>query len=314
MVEVAALLLETELTVPQCIKYVNQQDTLDFISKEKLCGYIAAYMATEELPTTPNSQEYFDSGNVSGRITELLCGVDTPTHWLPLLPISNPPRKDPWIISRSIRQSAYSELQKRGLLRGGNVVEMVRRGQRIIEDVLPIADEKLEISMSREGVFVAAMRILMENVSNDDLKYLPVFAGMFAHLGRSTFASSSAVMPPSLQYVALQYQSLIYSLIILLQCQFPTSPSIPEFTTCWDLSHFKTALNTTSEGRDIWMQVTEGMQLNIQNLWDMRNTRSINNHAKIKYKQPETDIVTTEASFDAGNPFSILSATYKHAP
>jgi hypothetical protein len=312
MVEVAALLIDHgQMTVPQCIKCTNQDKTLDFISRDKLSGYVAAYTAMEELPTFPNAQDYFDSGNVSGRVTELLCGDDEPTHWLPLLPISNPPRKDPWIISRPIRQAAYCALQRRGLLRGTNVVEMVRRGQRIVKEIVDIEDTDLKIGVDREDVFITAMRILVENTSDDEMRFLPMFCGMFSLLNQSCTPLSSAVIPPPLHYLALQYQSIIYSLIILLQCRSPTSADIPEFASLWDLPRFKTALSTKTEVRDIWIKViTEEMKPSFRNLWDTPNSAA--SIAKAKRKQPPSteskDAITTKTLFDAGNPFSILSA------
>jgi hypothetical protein len=311
MVEVAALLIDHgQMTVPQCIKCVNQQKTLDFISRDALRGYIAAYTAMEELSTSRHAQDYFESGNVSGRTTELLSGGDEPTHWLPLLPVSNPPRKDPWIVSRSIRQTAYYTLQRRGLLHGANVIEMVRRGQRIVQEIVSIEDTGLKTKMDREDVFITAMRILIENTSDDEMRSLPLFCGMFSLLGQSCTRLSSAAIPPPLHYLALQYQSLIYSLIILLQCQSPTSADIPEFASLWDLPHFKTALSTKTEWRDIWIKVTEEMQPSLQNLWDTRNCAP--SSAKTKHKQPKSteskDAITTKTTFDAGNPFSILSA------
>src|SRR5436190_9950234 len=100
--------------------------------------------------------------------------------WLSLLPMSNPLRKTAWGISHSIRQSAYVELQKHGLIHGDHVIEIVHRGQRVAEERVSLEDAgSISILPESEQLFNAAMDILLENVSEAEQKYLPTFVRMF---------------------------------------------------------------------------------------------------------------------------------------
>ena len=307
MVEVAALLREASLSVAQCIACVNRNQTLDHISRETLHEYVTLYMATKEFSPTAQIQEILDSGVISGRLTELFFADETPTMWLPLLPVSNPPRKTAWGISQSIRQSAYWELQKRGFIRGNDVIEIVHRGQRVAEERVSLDDAgAIYIVPEREQLFIAAMEILFENVSEAEKRYLPTFAGMFSLLRQSSPQLQSTTVPAPLQYIALQYQAIIYSFILLLQAQSPSSTEIPEFASLWDLPRFKTALSANvEEGKSVWHKITESKPPNIQNLFNT-NPSSSNPH-KQKIKKSKSRNVTPQTNNDQGNRFSSLA-------
>ena len=301
MVEVAALLREESLSVAQCIACVNRNQTLDHISRETLHGYIAMYTATKEFSPTTEIQEILDGGVPSGRLTELFFADETPTMWLPILPISNPPRKTAWGISQSIRQSAYWELQRRGFINGNHVIEIVHRGQRVAKERVLLSDAgAMSIVPEREQLFIAAMEILFENVPEAEKKYLPTFAGMFCLLQQFSPQLRSTTVPAPLQYITLQYQAIIYSFIILLQTQSPSSTEIPEFATLWDLPRFKTALSANiEEAKTLWHKITKSKPPDMQNLFDANPLR------KVKKSKPRN--VTPQTTNDQGNRFSSLA-------
>jgi predicted nucleic acid-binding protein len=300
MMELAALLNEkTQLSVSECIKCINSNRTLNYLSKETLHEYVTMYTATDGIVASDATAKFMAS-RPFGRMTELLFAAEMPTFWLPMFPVTNPPRKTPWVISRSIRQAAYSALRKRGLVQGDTVIEMVQRGQRVTADRVSIeATEVVWTQRDAEEMFIVAMHILLENVPDEELQYLAYFAGMYALLQQPTVELSYSVVPPRCQYVALQYQSIIYSLIILLQAQFPYS-DIPDFASLWDLPRFKTAISApVPAGKDIWMQITSTMDPQIQNLWNPQDPLN----KKPKKTSPPTP--KTESN-DSGNPFSLL--------
>lgn len=257
LVEMAALLREeVALSVPQCIHCVNECQTLEHMSRETLHEYIEEYIAVDQVDVKDETRGILDGGGLSGRLTELFFSAETPTYWLPLMPTSNPPRRTPWAISRFIRQSAYTELQKREFIRGDVVIEMVQRGQRIAEETVPVQDVMEYIELDNELIFITAITILFEQVSDDDFHYLEYFAGMFLLLQQQVPSLTAGHIPPTLQYITSQYQTIIYSLLILLQSRFPTSTSIPEFVTFWDLPHFTTAMTTESDrAKTLWNTV-----------------------------------------------------------
>jgi hypothetical protein len=308
MIELSALLTEkAQVGIGECIKCVNQNQTLDYLSRETLDEYVKVYTATSSIVTSPAVAEYMESGRLFGRMSELLFSDEVPRFWLPFFPVSNPPRKTPWEISRSIRQEAYRQLVERGLLQGDTVIEMVHRGQRIAEDRVEIKGTQVTWHQKDRGeVFVVAIHILLENVSDDELEYLPYFAGMFALLQRSSVELSSAIVSPRLQYIAMQYQSIVYSLIILLQSQYPEFDN-PEFASLWDLPRFKTAISTpVARGKEIWTHITEQMDPEIQNLWDIYIT---NNKTQSRRTTRRLRTPTLPKTIEPGNPFALLSTT-----
>ena len=308
MVELAALLREDEsLSVAQCIACVNRNQTLDHISCETLHEYLTIYMATKEFSPSTEIQEMLDCGVVSGRLTELFFPDEKPTMWLPLLPISNPPRRTAWGISHSIRQSAYRELQKRGFIHSDHVVEIVHCGKRVAEERVSLDDAgSMSILSESEQLFIAAMNILLENVSEAEKKYLPTFARMFCLLQQPSPQLQHTIVPAALQYITLQYQAFIYSFIMLLQAQFPSSTGIPEFATLWDLPHFKTALSTNiEEAKSLWLKITETKSPNIQNLCDISLSSPL--PPKQRRKKSKSPNVASQARIEQWNRFSSLA-------
>jgi hypothetical protein len=307
LMEVAALLREeVPLSVPQCILCVNQHQTLDHMSPETLHAYIEEYVVVDETNLTDEMGAVLDGGVLTGRLTELFFSDEIPTFWLPLVPTSNPPRRTPWAISRFIRQSAYSELRNRGFISGDVVVEMVQRGQRVAEERVPIEDVMEYIDMDNELIFITAITILFENVSDDEFQYLQHFAGMFILLQQESTSPSSAHVPPALQYIVLQYQTIIYSLLILLQCRFPTSSDIPEFVSFWDFPHFTTAMtHETDEGKTLWNNIVGQLSPAIQARHTAQMSSSQVTTKKFKKKKPKNVVLPTPN--DPSNPFSVLA-------
>jgi len=281
--------------------------------------YISAYTATDTLSALPISQGYFDAGVLPGRVTELFCADEMPTFWLPLLPITNPPRKDPWPISQHIRQTAYFEFQRKGILRGETVLEMIRRGERMVPEPVTITETNITVRNDREVIFITAMKLLIQNVADEDLRFLRYFVEMYILLGQPVLSSSSscsAVLSPTLQYVTIQYQSIIYSLIILLQSKSPTSVDIPAFASLWDLGHFKTAITQTVAGaEDIWKSITDGMGPGYE-LVDTTSKTSLRERSSAK-KAKKSNTAAPAARSDpqriCNNPFSVLSVSSNSA-
>jgi len=308
LVQVAALLREeVSLSVPQCILCVNQHQTLNHMSEETLRDYIEEYVAVDEVDLRDEMRIVLDGGVLGGRLTELFFSHETPTFWLPLLPMSKPPRRTPWDISRFIRQSAYNELRKQGFISGDEVIEMVQRGQRVAEERVPIEDVMEYIDMDNEVIFITAITILFGMVSDDEFQYLSSFAGMFVLLQQELTSSSSAHIPPALQYIILQYQTIIFSLLILLQCRFPTSPEIPEFVSFWDFPHFTTAMTQETEGgKALWNDIMGQLDLALQGRYAAEMSLSQLNPKKVK--KTKTKKIVSQTPDDPSNPFSVLSA------
>jgi len=320
LVELAALLIEgVDRTIPQLIQLINKNKTLDYLAQDILHKYISAYTATDTLSALPISQGYFDAGVLPGRVTELFCADEMPTFWLPLLPITNPPRKDPWPISQHIRQTAYFEFQRKGILRGETVLEMIRRGERMVPEPVTITETNITVRNDREVIFITAMKLLIQNVADEDLRFLRYFVEMYILLGQPVLSSSSscsAVLSPTLQYVTIQYQSIIYSLIILLQSKSPTSVDIPAFASLWDLGHFKTAITQTVAGaEDIWKSITDGMGPGYE-LVDTTSKTSLRERSSAK-KAKKSNTAAPAARSDpqriCNNPFSVLSVSSNSA-
>jgi len=262
MVELAALLSSDKgFSVPQCIQYVNRQETLHHISEETLNRFNLQYSPSIKT-TTSSVQEYLDCAGISGRLTELFFYDGVPVHWLPLFPVTSPPRKSPWLISRPIRQAAYYHLRMRELLRYDTVIEMIRRGPRMVEDTVPIEDMEIDISGKdqeevTDEVFSCAMEILLQSVSDEEKKILPKFAVMYSQLRQPGKSFSSGVLSPTAQYVSSQYQSIVYSLMIYLQARDPKSTT-PEFSSLWDLSVFKSTTATKLAAQ--WTTLTSHLE------------------------------------------------------
>ena len=304
MVEVAALLRKDgSMTVAQCITCVNRNETLQHVSQETLGEFVETYMAIEKSTPRAEIQEVLDCGVLFGRLTELFFSEE-PTMWLPLLPLSSPPRRTPWEISRPIRQRAYYELRKGGFIQGDAVMEIIQRGQRVAKERVSIENEDVvSICPDKEQVFVTAMTILLDNVSEVELDFLPHFVGMFVLLQESPPQLSFADVPAPLQYITLQYQTIIYSLIMVLQAQSPLSTAIPEFATLWDLPRFRMAVTkTVKEGKFLWLKITTQRDSSIQDLY---NTDPSSRRRKIKI--PKSDNVKSRIQGDQGNRFSSLA-------
>lgn len=310
LVELAALLVEgVDQSIPQLIQCINKNQTLDYLSRDIVHGYISAYTATDTMSIPPTSLEYFESGILPGRVTELFCGDDVPSLWLPLLPITNPPRKDPWLLTRYIRLAAYFEFQKEGLVRRDRVIEMIRRGERIVPETVEISKTHVEVAADRQSVFITAMKILIENVADEDLRYLPSLVGMYILLELPSQSPSFTEISPALQYVTVQYQSIIYSLIILLHSKFPTSVEIPAFASLWDLARFKMAMTENIiGGEDIWVEITEGMGPGYQLIGNKPSTSYV--HSRKKAKKSKSAVPTeSDPQRNFNNSFSVLSAS-----
>lgn len=312
MVELAALLIEgVDRTVAQLIQVINKNQTLDYLPREKLKEYISAYTTTETLSHPTVSQEYLESGVLPGRITELFCGDGTPTLWLPLLPVTNPPRRDAWTFTRDIRRKAYYEFGEKGLLRGNKVVEMIRRGERIVaEDVEIFEIHDIDIRNDREDIFITAMKILFEYVAEEDRRYLSYFVRMFLLLEQPPSRSSAAVLSPSLQYITTQYQSIIYSLTILLHSIYPPSLEPPRFATLWDLGRFRTAMQVQemSGAEAMLIKVTDRMGPNFRlqnNIFTSPKQRS---RKKAKTSKSTIPAPQSDPQRNSNNPFTVLSA------
>jgi hypothetical protein len=245
-------------------------------------------------------QEYLDCAGMTGRLTELLFYEEIPIHWLPLLQVTRPPRKSPWLISRLIRQAAYHQLRTQGLLQCNDIIEMIRRGERVVEDTVPIEDVEINLAgADREAMahelFSCAIEILLQSVSTEEKKILPIFAGMYVRLRQPTTPSGSGVLTPTIQYITLQYQSIIYSLIIYLQARDPRSTETPEFSALWDLTAFKSAMETTQS--PLWTNIISQMDPTLQIQW--RSTCS----SSTKKPSPRWPLPQ-----DKNNPFMVLSS------
>ena len=316
MIELAALLIEgVERTVPQLIQVINRHQTLDYLPQEKLNDYISAYTVTDTLSYPTVSQQYFESAVLPGRITELFCGDGTPTLWLPLLPVTNPPRKDAWTFTRDIRRKAYYEFGKMGLIRGNTVVEMVRRGERTVPEEVEIFEiPDVEISNDREDIFITAMKILFDSVADEDRRYLSCFVRMFLFLGQPPSPPPFQVLSPSLQYLTTQYQSIIYSLTILLHSIIPIQLETPRFATLWDLGRFRTAMVQEIKGADAkLMKVIDRMRADIglpSNFFTSPEEHSRKKARNCKLATPTQSLPQRNSN----NPFSVLSAIGSQPP
>jgi XPG domain containing len=309
LVEVAALLREeVPLSVQQCICCVNERQTQEHMPRETLHDYVEEYVAGDKLDIKDEMRAVLDSAVPSGRLTELFFSPEIPTFWLPLIPTSNPPRRTPWAISRFIRKSAYKELRRRGFISGDTVVEMVQRGQRIAEENVPIEDVMEHIDPDSELIFITAITILFENVSDDEFQYLEYFVGMFILLQQQLSSSTSANIHPALQYIIYQYQTIVYSLLILLQCRFPTSTSIPEFVTFWDLPHFTMAMtHETDEGKALSDTIVGQLEPSLKARYNSQ-TSSSHYHTKKVKKQRSAKGTAQQTRDDPTNRFSALAA------
>lgn len=306
LIEVAALLKGvSSLSVEECIACVNRNQTLKHISRQTLHQYVEIYLATEEFSPTTEIQEILDCGVLSGRLTELFFTDTIPTFWLPLLPVMNPPRKTPWEISRSIRQFAYYELKNRGFISRDVVVEKVQRGQHVTGEEVPIGEiSPAYILDDREAVFITAMKILADSVSRTEMRLLPCFVGMYILFQQPPPLLLSAYVSPAEKYLILQYQTIIYSLLILLQAQSPTSGAIPEFATLWDLPRFKTAVSTEVKGtKDFWQKIYP-QHYPIESLSKSTFTQSRPRNEPVKERDSKP---ATQTYYDEGNRFSRLA-------
>ena len=307
LVEVAALLREKSgMSVAQCIIWVNRRQTLDHIPVEKLQEYESMYLTRETFAVSEEIGTALNAGVLTGRVTEMLLGNEQ-TVWLPLLPVSNPPRKSAWGISRPIRLAAYRELYQKGFMRSHTVTEMDRRGQSIAKEIVSIEDgDAVYVGDTREDVFLVAMNTLLDTLSESDIKTLPCFVSMFISLGQSeTLPAVNTMVPSSIQYICLQYQTLIYSFIILLQSQNPCSKTIPEFATLWDGPVFQASFSSPliSEGQRLWEKLTATKGSTIQSLYNPSN------QTKRRKKRTSKKVDSTSpAIHDRTNRFSILES------
>lgn len=307
LVEVAALLREeVPLSVPQCIHSVNERQTLEYMSRETLHDYIEEYVAVYELDIKDEMRVVLDGAVLSGRLTELFFSTEIPTFWLPLMPTSNPPCRTPWAISRFIRQSAYNELRRRAFISGDVVIEMVQRGKRIAEENVPIEGIMEDIDLDSELILITAITILFENISDNEFQYLEYFAGMFVLLQQQLPSSTSVHIHPELQYIVYQYQTIVYSLLILLQSRFPTSTEIPEFVTFWDLPHFTTAMtHETDEGKSLWNTILGQLEPSFKARYEAQKPSSQPHTKKKKSKTAKETAQRTRD--DPTNRFSALA-------
>jgi hypothetical protein len=183
---------------------------------------------------------------------------------------------------------------------------MVQRGERVAEERVSIKDVMEYIDMDNELIFITAITILFENVSDNEFQYLQHFAGMFILLQQELTSSSSAHVPTALQYIVLQYQTIIYSLLTLLQCRFPTSTDIPEFVSFWDFPHFTTAkTHETDEGKALWNSIVGQLSPALQARYAAQISSSQLNTKKIKKKKPKNVVLPTPN--DPSNAFSVLA-------
>lgn len=306
LIEVAALLRkDSGMSVAQCVTCVSRRQTLDHITVDELREYESVYLTREDFDISDDMRKALDAGILTGRLTEMLLG-DEQIMWLPLLPVSNPPRKSAWGISRPVRVAAYHELYQRGLLQSRTVTEMDRRGSRMVEEVVSLANvDYISIGEGREDLFRAALNTLLESdLDESELRTLPILISMFISLGKSEPPSPvTAIIPSAVQYTSLKYQTLIYSFIVLLQTKNPYSPTIPEFATLWDRSTFETSFSSplVPEGRELWEQFTTTRDSAIRDLY---NTSSQGGkRKKRKSGGREADIRTNN---DLSNRFSRL--------
>ena len=317
LVEVAALLREeVPLSIPQCLHCVNRKQTLNYLSRDILDDYVEEYVAVEEVNVTQEMQKILGSGVLFGRLTELFFSDDVPTFWLPLMPTCDPPRRTPWEISRFIRQAAYYDLRERGFIKGDVVVEMVQCGQRVARERVLAENVMEDIDMDKEQIFVTAITILFENVSDNDCQYLPYFAGMFVLIQQELTSFSQAQLPPAIHYIALQYQTIIYSLLILLQCRFPTSLDIPEFVQFWDFLHFTTAItHETSDGKELWNRIIEQLDPSLQERYNAQASASQTSTKKAKKaKKLKSSKTISQFPSDPSNRFSSLATEFIPPP
>lgn len=287
MVELAALLGErVALTPAQCVRCINLRQTLDYISKDTLNRYLEIYTIAPFEDSNRKGGKYMDRGDIPGRLTELFFYEGVPIHWLPQFPITNPPRKSPWLISRPIRQSAYYQLREHGAIKGDCVTEIIRRAERMAEDTVPIEDVEINLrDTSAQSVFIYAMQLLLEFSSNEEMKLLPAFAEMFHSMG-SKMTPVHIILPPAAHYLILQYQSIIYSLIIYLHSRSAAVNSIPQFSTLWDLTRFKLALTSNPSMKEkAWMGILDQMDSDLRDLWNVNSLQSKSQKKKAKLKR-----------------------------
>jgi hypothetical protein len=306
LIEVAALLRkDLGMNVAQCITCVNRRQTLDYITVEELRECKSVYLTRENFEISNEMGKVLDAGILAGRLTEMLLG-DEKIMWLPLLPVSNPPRKSAWGISQPVRMAAYHELYERGLLQDRTITEMNRRGPRMVEEIVSVENmDAISIGGSREDVFMAALNTLLDSdLDESELRTLPILISTFVSLTKSDAPTAvTAIIPSSVQHTCLQYQTLIYSFIVLLQTKTPYSTMIPEFATLWDRSTFETSFSSplVSEGRELWEILTATRDSAIRDLY---NTSSQGRkRKKLNSRKREADIRTDN---DLSNQFSRL--------
>ena len=272
LVQVAALLREkSNVSVPYCITCVNRRQTLGHMSVEKLREFESLYLTTETFIVSEEIGTALNAGVLTGRVTEMFL-ENEPKVWLPLLPVSNPPRKSAWEISRPIRLAAYQELYRKGFIRSRTVTEMDRRGHSITKEIVSIEDgDAMDVGGTREDIFLVAMNTLLDSLPESDIKTLPFFVSMYISLGRlDSLPVDCSMVPSSVQDICLQYQTLIYSFIVLLQSQNPYSKTIPEFATLWDGPLFQASFSNPliPEGQALWEKLTATKDSTIQSLYN----------------------------------------------
>jgi XPG domain containing len=306
LIEVAALLRrDTGMSVAQCITCVNRKQTLEHITVDELREYESVYLTREDFEISEEMGKALDTGILTGRLTEMLLGEEQ-IMWLPLLPVSNPPRKSAWGISRPVRMAAYHELYQQRLMKSRKVTEMDRRGPRMVEEPMSVEGvDAISIGDSRQDVFMAALNTLLDSdLDESELRTLPILISMFLSLGRSDTPSAvTAIIPSSLQYTCLQYQTLIYSFIVLLQSKNPYSTTIPEFATLWDWPIFRTSFSgpLVPEGQELWENLTATRDSAIRALY---NTSS--QGGKPKKRKSGRREADTPTNNDLSNRFSRL--------
>jgi hypothetical protein len=303
----AALLGErVSLSPAQCVRCINQQQTREYIAHETLQRYTESYTLPTEV-VAPPAIEKISLAELPGRLTELFFYDGVPIHWLPLFPVTNPPRQSPWLFSQQIRQAAYYQLRQRGLIKGDWVIEMVRRGERMVKEAVPIQDIEITLSDSTaETIFIYGMQMLLQISSKEEMRFLPAFAEMFASIN-SRISPVHVILPPSAQYLILQYQSIIYSLIILLQSRFLSAGEIPEFSGLWDLTRFKVALSVSPSIREgAWARILSQMDSESKALWNVNDIPTKAHKKKAKEKKASAKDENS-ITVDKNNPFSVLS-------
>ncbi|BFZ53369.1 hypothetical protein PYCC9005_000392 [Savitreella phatthalungensis] len=209
----------------EAIRLLRKSPLLDLVGAEEVSRAEILF----ELPQGPPQDSDKWHAALYGRFAELYCGQDI---WLPYIVVDNVSEPSPWLVSGQLRRAAYACLKRKC---SNPPIEWCRRADLVTGRAVKCSQDDAESfgDLNADNLFIVCMRLLQDHLDKDSRKAMSqaevlAFVIMIESQDQASSNSSDLVLTRRSMSLLSQYQTILWSAIVLLQARGQPHPQIHE--------------------------------------------------------------------------------------